>query len=179
MLHSLNNLAAVLEALVTHSDGPSANSDISLPAVTEVHSTASLDTGNKSELCAEFVEKEQIIEEMTEDLTLSEQRNPTDVMTASTTNLNSFVEQNIGTIDKKNAAQMDLFLKIACFNIPSTIPRVAPNSTFPLRLLTKTLPNGETCTSDWLYWSIDNQSLLSTKVVQISHLLVRNLNGIL
>ena len=37
------------EALVTQSDGPSVNSDISLPAVTEVHSTARLDTGNKSE----------------------------------------------------------------------------------------------------------------------------------
>ena len=30
------------------SDGPSVNGDISLPAVTEVHSTASLDTGKKA-----------------------------------------------------------------------------------------------------------------------------------
>ena len=46
------------KALVTQPDGPSVNRDTSLPAVTEVHSTASLYTVNKSEICAEFVEKE-------------------------------------------------------------------------------------------------------------------------
>ena len=49
------------EALVTRSDSPNVNNDISLPALTKVHSTAKLDTGIKSEICAEFVEKEQII----------------------------------------------------------------------------------------------------------------------
>ena len=43
-----------------------------MTAVTEMHSIASLDTGNKIEICAEFVEKEHIIEEMAEDLTLRE-----------------------------------------------------------------------------------------------------------
>ena len=46
------------EALVTQSDGPSVNRDTFFPAVTEVRSTASLDTGDKSRICAEFVEKE-------------------------------------------------------------------------------------------------------------------------
>ena len=91
-------------------------------AVTEVHSTASLDIGNKSEICAELVEKEKIIEEMAEDLTLREQTNPRDIMTATVTNLNSLVEIDIGTIDKKNATQMDLFLKMTCLNIHSNIP---------------------------------------------------------
>ena len=45
-----SHLAKSQEALVTPSDAPSVNSDISLPAVTEVHSTASLDTGNNSEI---------------------------------------------------------------------------------------------------------------------------------
>ena len=39
---------------------------------------------------------------------------------------------------------MDQSLKMTCFNIPRTIPRDAANSAFPLRLLTNTLPNGET-----------------------------------
>ena len=81
--------------------------------------------------------KEQIIEQMAEDLTLREQTNSRDIMTASETNLNSLVELDIGTID--NATQMGLFLKMTCFNIPSTIPLDAANSAFPLRLLTKTL----------------------------------------
>ena len=46
-------------------------------------------------------------------------------MTASATNLNSLVELDFGTIDKKNATQTDLFLKMTCFNIPSTIARDA------------------------------------------------------
>ena len=128
---------------------------VTFPAVTEVHSTASLDTGNKSEICAEFVEKEKIIE----DLTLREQTNSRDIKTASSTNLNSLVELDIGTIEKKNLTQMDLFLKMTCFNIPSTIPRDAVNSAFPLRLLTKTLPNGKTSTRDWLCWSKEKQSM--------------------
>ena len=66
------------EALVTQSHGPRVNSDISLLAVTKVQSTASLDKGNKSEICAEFVEKEQIVEEM-KILTLREQTNPRDI----------------------------------------------------------------------------------------------------
>ena len=91
-------------------------------------------------------EKEKITEEMAEDLTLREQTNLRDIMTASTTNLNSLVE--IGTIDKYNATQMDLFLKMTCFNISSTIPRDAANSALALRLLIKTLLNGYTCTRD-------------------------------
>ena len=55
---------------------------------------------------------------MPEDLTLRDQRNPRDIMTASATNLNSLVELDIGTIDKNNATQMDLFLKITCFIFP-------------------------------------------------------------
>ena len=62
-------------------------------------------------MCAGFVEKKQIIEEMAEDLTVREQTNPRDIMTPSATNLNSLVELDIGTIDKNNATQMDLFLK--------------------------------------------------------------------
>ena len=62
-------------------------------------------------MCAGFVEKKQIIEEMAKDLTVREQTNPRDIMTASATNLNSLVELDIGTIDKNNATQMDLFLK--------------------------------------------------------------------
>ena len=100
---------------VTQSDAPSVNSYISLPAVTEVHSTAGLDTGNKND--AEFAEKEQIIE----DLTLREQINPRDIMVESATNLNSLVELDIGTNGKNSANQVDLFLKMTCFNIPRTI----------------------------------------------------------
>ena len=137
----------------------SVNSDKSLPAIPEVHLTARLGTGNKSEICAEFVEKEQVIEEMAEDLTLREQANPRDITTASATNLNSLVELDIGTLDKNNATQMDLVLKMTCFNIPSTIPRDAANSAFPLPLLTKTLPNGETCIRGWLCWSKEKQSM--------------------
>ena len=140
---------------MTQSDGPSVNSDISLPSLTEVYSTASLDSSNKSEICAEFAEKEQIIEEMAEDLTLRELTNPRDVMTTSATNLNYLVELDIGTIDKNNATQMNLFLKMTCFDIPNTIP-VKRNNLYNLY-----------CAS------------LPTKVMQISHLSVRNLNGIL
>ena len=102
-----------------------------MPAVAEVHSIASPDKVNKSEICAEFIEEEQIIEQMAEDLTLREKTNPRDMMTASATNFTSLVELDIGSIEKKNAIQMDLFLKMTCFNIPSTIPRDAANSTFP------------------------------------------------
>ena len=116
-------------------------------SLTKVHSTASLDTGNKSKIFAEFVEKGQIVEEMAGDLTLREQANPRDIMTASATNLNFLVELEIETVDKNNSTQMDLFLK-CCFNIPSTIPPDADICAFPLRLLTKTLPNGETYTRD-------------------------------
>ena len=93
------------------------------------------------------------MEEMGEDLTLIEQTNPRDIMTASATNLNSLVELGVENIDKNNATQINLFLKITCFNIPSTI------SAFHLRLLTKTLPNGETCTRDCLCWSKEKQSM--------------------
>ena len=55
------------EASVIQPDGLSVNSDISLTEVTEVHSTASLDTGNR--VC-----REQIIKKI--DLTLREQTNP-------------------------------------------------------------------------------------------------------
>ena len=144
---------------MTQSDGLSVNSDISLSSLTEVYSTASLDSSNKSEICAEFAEKEQIIEEMAEDLTLRELTNPRDVMTTSATNLNYLVELDIGTIDKNNATQMNLFLKMTCFDIPNTIPQDAANSAFLLRLLAKTLPNGETCTRDWLCWSKEKQSV--------------------
>ena len=72
-------------------------------------------------------------------------------MTAPATNLN--------TCYKNNAAQMDLFLKMIRFNIPTTIPRDAANSPFPLCLLTKTLPNGEACARDWLCWSKEKQSM--------------------
>ena len=70
---------------------------------TEVHLTATLDTGNKSEKCAEFVVKEQIIEEMAEDLILREQTNSIDIMTASATNLNCLVKIDIGPIENNNA----------------------------------------------------------------------------
>ena len=97
---------------------------------------------------------------MAEDLTLREQTNPRAIMTASATNLiELFGRTRHGTINKNNGTQMDLFLKMTCFNIPSTIPRDAANSAFPLSLLTKTLPNGETCTRDWLYWSKEKQSM--------------------
>ena len=96
---------------------------------------------------------------MAEDLTLREQTNSRDIMTAFATNLNSLVKLDIGTFDKNNATQMDLILKITCFNITSTIPLGATNSAFPLRLLTKTLPNGETCSRDWLCWEKEKQSM--------------------
>ena len=38
-------------------------------------------------------------------------------------------------------------------------PKDADNHTFPIRLLTKALPNGETCTRDWFYWGIEKKSL--------------------
>ena len=87
---------------------------------------------------------------MAKNLTEREQTNPQDIMTAPSTNLNTLVELDIGTIDKNNATQIDLFFKMTCFNIPTTIPRDAANSAFPLRLLIKTLPYGEACTRDWL-----------------------------
>ena len=48
---------------------------------------------------------------------------------------------------------------MTCFSISSTIPQDAANSAFPLRLLNKTLPNGETCTRDWLCLSKEKQSM--------------------
>ena len=101
--------------------------------------------------------RKQIIEEIAEDLILRQQTNLRDITTASATNLNSFVELDIRTIDKNNATQMDLFFKITCFNYPSTIPRDAANIAFPLRLLTKTLSNSVTCTRDCLCWSKEKQ----------------------
>ena len=59
---------------------------------------------------------------MAEDLTLREQTNPRDIMTASETNLNSLVELNIKAIDENNPTQMDLFFKMTYINITSTIP---------------------------------------------------------
>ena len=84
-----------------------------------------------------------------ENLTLREQTNPRDIMTGSTTNLNSLVELDIGAIDTNNANQIELFLKMTLFNISSSIPRDIANSAFPLHLLTKILPNAETYTRDW------------------------------
>ena len=66
---------------------------------------------------------------------------------------------DIGTIDKKNVAHMESFLKITAFEFPSTIPRDAENHAFPVGLLQKILPNGEACTRDWLCWSTVKQSL--------------------
>ena len=90
---------------------PSVNSAISLPAVTEVYSTASRYSSNKSEICAEFTEKEQIIEEMAEDFTLIELTNTIDILTKSATNLNYLVELDIGTIDKTMLPKWVCFLK--------------------------------------------------------------------
>ncbi|XP_050807579.1 uncharacterized protein LOC127050088 [Gopherus flavomarginatus] len=64
-----------------------------------------------------------------------------------------------GIVEKSNAAQMQSFLQISCFEIPSNIPRYADNHTFPTSLLTKSLPNSETCTRDWLCWNTEKQSL--------------------
>ena len=66
---------------------------------------------------------------------------------------------DIGIIDKRNTSQMKSFLKITCFTFPKNIPRDADNHAFPFRLLTKALSNGETCTRDWLCWSIEKKSL--------------------
>ena len=96
---------------------------------------------------------------MAEDLTLREQTNPRDIMTASATNFNSLVELNFRTIEKNNATQKYLLSKMTCFNIPNTIPRDAANSASPLRLLTKTLSNGASCPRDWLSRSKEKQSI--------------------
>ena len=66
---------------------------------------------------------------------------------------------DIGIIDKTNADQMQYFLQINGFEIPNNIPRDADNHSFAYRLLTKNLPNGETCSRDWICWSVEKQSL--------------------
>lgn len=79
--------------------------------------------------------------------------------TASTTAITNLTSTDIGMIDKRNTAQIQSFLKIKCFEIPSNIPRDAANHAFPSRLLSKTLPNGEVCKRDWLCWSTAKESL--------------------
>jgi hypothetical protein len=68
----------------------------------------------------------------------------------------------IGILDRNNATQMHLFLKMTYFVIPNSIPQDANNHAFSTQLLTKIPPNGENCKRNCLYWSTEKHSLLYT-----------------
>lgn len=66
---------------------------------------------------------------------------------------------DIGLIDKRNRIDTESFLKVQDFEVPTDVPKDKDNHSFPTRLFTVTLTNGEKYKRDWLCWSQVKQSL--------------------
>nr|XP_025046426.1 uncharacterized protein LOC112547738 [Pelodiscus sinensis] len=119
------------------------NEDTEMPTVAmDTESTLNLETAQKeNEDLGDAMQQEQ-------ELMTSTEHSVTTVAS----------ELDIGLLDENNVAQMQSFLRISFFQIPSNIPN-DENHVFPTYLLIKPLPSGEICTRYWLCWSMEKQAL--------------------
>lgn len=66
---------------------------------------------------------------------------------------------DIGLCNSSNRFNRTTLLKIDKFTLPDYYPKDRNNCSFPTRLFTATLTNGERCNRDWMCWSEENKSL--------------------